>query len=205
MIKIQGKIPRKVGVAVSGGVDSMAALDFLRRNHDVRVYHYNHNTEYGQTAMSLVVDYCHKHTIPFVIEYLHKEKPRGKSWEEFWRDERYAFLNSQEDTIVLAHHLDDCVETYAFNMCHGKEHTVPYRRANCIRPFRLTRKQDLVEWGHTNKVQWLDDPTNLDPESKYMRAHIRSSVVPAMLKVNPGLHKVIYKKLKDEPLNIQDD
>ena len=32
MIKIQGKIPKKIMIAVSGGADSMAVLDFLRRS-----------------------------------------------------------------------------------------------------------------------------------------------------------------------------
>jgi asparagine synthetase B (glutamine-hydrolysing) len=37
MIKIQGKLPRSVYVACSGGADSMAIVDFLSRNHDVEV------------------------------------------------------------------------------------------------------------------------------------------------------------------------
>ncbi len=41
MIHVTGKIPRRVAVAVSGGIDSMAALDFLRRSHKVVVLHYN--------------------------------------------------------------------------------------------------------------------------------------------------------------------
>jgi len=39
MIKLQGKLPRQIWLACSGGVDSMAALDFLCRNHDVHVIH----------------------------------------------------------------------------------------------------------------------------------------------------------------------
>ena len=45
MIKIQGKIPRRVTVAVSGGVDSMACLDFLRRKHNVIAAFFHHGTE----------------------------------------------------------------------------------------------------------------------------------------------------------------
>ena len=33
LIKMQGKLPRKISVAVSGGVDSIVILDFLKRNH----------------------------------------------------------------------------------------------------------------------------------------------------------------------------
>ena len=32
MLKILNKIPREIGVAVSGGPDSMAILDFLNNN-----------------------------------------------------------------------------------------------------------------------------------------------------------------------------
>ncbi len=39
MIHITGKIPRQVAIAVSGGIDSMAVLDFLRRSRDVVVLH----------------------------------------------------------------------------------------------------------------------------------------------------------------------
>ena len=59
LIKLQGKLPRKISVAVSGGVDSMVALDFLKRNHVVTVLHYNHGTGHshqrrGRTRISVV-------------------------------------------------------------------------------------------------------------------------------------------------------
>ena len=41
MIKLQGKLPRQLWLACSGGVDSMAALDFLGRNHQINVLHFN--------------------------------------------------------------------------------------------------------------------------------------------------------------------
>ena len=58
MIHITGKIPRQVAVAVSGGIDSMASLDLLRRAHDVLVLHYNHGTPYAPKAEALVRAYC---------------------------------------------------------------------------------------------------------------------------------------------------
>ena len=67
MIKVQGKIPRKVMLAVSGGVDSMAALDFLRRNHNVEVFHFNHGSEYGKRSEDVVRRYVDKYDIPFLI------------------------------------------------------------------------------------------------------------------------------------------
>ena len=57
MIKLQGKLPRKIYVACSGGIDSMAALDFLKRNHDVFVLYFNHGTHHGMKAMKFLDKY----------------------------------------------------------------------------------------------------------------------------------------------------
>ena len=196
MIKIHNKIPRSVGGAVSGGVDSMAVLDFLQRNHDVHVLHFNHGTEHGHRAMAFLVDYCQSKGLPYSLGFIRNDKPQDKSWEEHWRDERYAFLTRSNMPVVLGHHLDDCVETYVFNMCHGKDHTIPYSHANCVRPFRLTHKSDLVKWAKDHDVPWIDDPSNENTD--YTRNLIRKELLPRMLKVNPGIHKVIYKRLKSE-------
>ena len=61
MIHITGKIPERVAIAVSGGIDSMAVLDFLRRSRDVVVLHYNHGTPYAPEAEALVRAYCMQH------------------------------------------------------------------------------------------------------------------------------------------------
>ena len=45
-LKILNRIPNKVAIALSGGVDSMVCLDFiLKGKRDVLALHFNHNTE----------------------------------------------------------------------------------------------------------------------------------------------------------------
>ena len=61
MIHITGKIPKRVAIAVSGGIDSMAVLAFLRRSRDVVVLDYNHGTPYAPKAEALVRAYCMQH------------------------------------------------------------------------------------------------------------------------------------------------
>jgi tRNA(Ile)-lysidine synthase len=198
MIKIQGKIPREVGVAVSGGVDSMAILDFLSRNHQVTAYNFHHGTLYGDAALSVLEDYCDKKSIALRRGKIQNDKPKHKSWEEHWRDERYDWLKSIDHTVVTAHHLGDCVETYVFNMCHGTMGTIPYRHANIIRPFRLTSKDDMIEHCMRHSVPWLEDHSNKD--TKYMRNHIRISLLPEVSRVNPGIHKVVKKMMMAEEI-----
>lgn len=196
VIKVQGKIPRKVGVAVSSGIDSMSVLDFLRKNHDITVYHFNHGSTNADIFERFIRASCMKMQLPIKVGDIKNPKPKEKSLEEHWRDERYKWLREQDETIVLGHHLDDCVESYIFNMCNGKNYTIPYRHANCIRPFRLTSKTQLHHYALQNKIVWIEDPSNVN--TVYKRNFIRYEVMPSILKVNPGLHKVISKRIKEE-------
>ena len=55
MIRILGKIPKNVTVACSGGVDSMAVVNFLlegRRN--VNLAYFNHDTQHSRKAQEFV-------------------------------------------------------------------------------------------------------------------------------------------------------
>ena len=52
MLRVLGKLPRELVVAVSGGPDSMAILDFLNNNHNVTAYYFDHGTEFGVEGLS---------------------------------------------------------------------------------------------------------------------------------------------------------
>ena len=151
MIKLQGKLPRQIWLACSGGVDSMAALDFLRRNHQVNVLHFDHGTEHGAKARKFLERYCTEKQIPLTVggfsDSDYKTPPARMSKEEWWRESRYEFLDKFFTVpVITCHHLDDCVETWVMSSMHGTGKWVPYRRKHIIRPFRLTRKRDLEMW-----------------------------------------------------------
>jgi tRNA(Ile)-lysidine synthetase-like protein len=197
MIKLLGKIPGKLCVAVSGGADSMAALDFLSKNRDILVLHFNHRTEFADKAEALVVDYCESKGFKYIIGSLTEALPKGCSKEDFWRKQRYNFFNNNNDgrLVVTCHHLDDAVETWIFTSLHGKGRLIPYSRDIFIRPFLLTRKLKMENWCLNKEVPYIEDPSNYD--TKYMRNYIRHTLMPSALNVNPGLHKVVSKKLKN--------
>ena len=199
MIKLQGKIPRKVYVACSGGVDSMAAVDFLKRNHDVFVLYFNHGTHHGMKAMKFVNNYCADNDIGFLTNTgIDREKHPKESQEEYWRSIRYDWLERcTERQIVTAHHLDDCVETWVWSSMHGTGKIIPYSRNDrVLRPFRMTRKRDLELWANLNNVPYIQDDSNTD--TCYTRNYIRHEMMPNVLRVNPGIHKVIAKKVKED-------
>lgn len=196
MIKLLGKIPRTLlTIAVSGGPDSMAALDFLRRNNEVQAVFVDHGTEASSLGKKVCIDYCHEKDILLHIKRIDRQRDKTKSKEEFWRHERYKFF-SEFDRIVTAHHLNDCIETWIFTSLHGKPQLIPYERDNIIRPFLLNPKKELVDWCLKKGVNFIHDASNDD--DAYMRNHIRRNILPLCLKVNPGLNKTMIKKIKGE-------
>ena len=199
------KLPSKIAIAVSGGADSMAVLDFLSRNKDVAVLHFNHGTPHADEAEAVVRNYCEKNKIPILVGRLKTSQPRGKSREEFWRDQRYSFFDKVSETpyyshrpIITCHHLDDLVETWLFTSFHGNPMLIPSQRGRYLRPFLITRKVALEEWCDRKDVSYVLDPSNLD--TSYMRNYIRHEVVPRALRINPGLPKVLRKRVLNNPL-----
>lgn len=200
MIKLQGKLPREVYVACSGGVDSMAVVDFLCNNHDVNIVFFNHGTQTSDIAEHFVADYASKNSLPFLYGTLGTRaaegKPKDDSWEEHWRKERYKYFHTIHADIITAHHLDDCVETWVWSSMHGTGKIIPYRNRNVIRPFRLTRKRDFQMWADLKNVSHVEDDSNTD--LCYTRNYIRHEMMPHVLRVNPGIHKTIAKKVKED-------
>lgn len=197
MIKLQGKLPRELYLACSGGVDSMVALDFLRRNHDVRVLHFNHGTAHGDEAEKFVTQYCRQNDIAYIVDRVKGTIPPGNSKEAWWREKRYAFFDKYDvHPIVTAHHLDDCVETWVWSAMHGTPKIIPYRRNYVVRPFRLTRKRDFELWASIHQVPYVEDQSN--ENIHYTRNFIRHEMMSSVLKVNKGIHKVIAKKVKED-------
>jgi tRNA(Ile)-lysidine synthase len=65
-----------------------------------------------------------------------------------------------------------------------------------FRPFRQTRKRDFEMWANLNNVPYLEDDSNTD--TCYTRNYIRHKMMPHVLQVNPGIHKTIAKKVKND-------
>jgi len=203
MIKLQGKLPRSLFVACSGGVDSMAVLHFLSRNHQVHALYFDHGTEHGRQAKEFLEEYCLLNDIPLTTGKITGTIPPGPhSREAWWREQRYEFFDKfVGSTVVTAHHLDDCVETWIWSSLNGTSKWIPYRRNWVVRPFRQTRKRDLELWCRLNNIPWIEDDSN--ENIHYTRNYIRHEMMPHVIKVNPGIHKTIRKKVIADVEGIQ--
>lgn len=182
----------------------MAALDFLSRNHSVTAAFFDHKTPASAPALMFLASYCKVKKIPLELGIIDAEKPKHKSQEEFWRDERYSWFESiskeMNQPVVTAHHLNDAVETWIWSSLHGQPKLPQIKRGNVLRPFLITSKTELMDWCIRKNVPWHDDLSNLD--TKYMRNFIRHEAMPVVLNINPGIHKMIKKKLISKAENI---
>ena len=196
MIRIIGKIPKRVTVACSGGVDSMVFVDFLLKgNRKVDLAYFNHDTGHSREAERFVKQYAAKNNLILTVGRVRGSKG-SRSLEEFWRDERYEFLESLgSNYIITCHHLDDVVETWLFTSFHGESKLIPHKRGDKIyRPFLMTEKSSILNYANRKVIDWIEDPSNRMTKN-IMRNHIRHNVMPQVLKVNPGIRKTIRKKL----------
>lgn len=198
--KLTHPLPEKCLVAVSGGVDSMVALHWLDKvpGRVAGVVHLNHNTGlFADRAESKVRGTVADLGIPFRGRKLHRGVEEGHSPENWWREQRYRWFKEVSAAqgnlpVVLAHHLDDCLEEYVLcTMVRGYQGTIPYRHGPCIRPFRLWKKKDILAYAQRERVDFLEDPTNKD--TRFKRNLVRHRLTPELLELNPGLHKIVER------------
>jgi tRNA(Ile)-lysidine synthase len=206
MIRLNEQVPARIAVAVSGGADSMAALNFLSSKRDTTAVYFNHGTPHGDKAEKLVSQYCKDNDLSLLIGRIDtSQSPLSRSLEDFWREQRYNFFEMIAQTptyssipFITCHHLDDVVETWLFTSFHGCGRLIPSRRGRYLRPFLMTRKAVLEDWCARHDVPYIVDPSNED--TRFMRNYIRHEIVPRTLRVNPGIYKVMRKKIKNNPV-----
>lgn len=203
-IRILGDLPNKVYVACSGGVDSMAVVDFLvRGKRDVRIINFDHGTKYGSMAADFVADYwCQRGLEVNLIDISEDQigkPPAGESQESHWHNARYRYYREIHQEaglpIITCHHLDDQVENWIMTCATGNPSLISYKNeeTGVIRPFLLNTKDKFYSWCHRKGVPFVEDPSNA--EDKYVRNYVRNNMVKHFREINPGINKVIAKKI----------
>lgn len=196
MIRVQKSLDRNQTYVVgfSGGSDSVAAADFLHRKHKIELCFVHHGQENDDQALDeVVINFAKDRELTLHIQKIDPNIPRGLSLEDYWRQERYRVFKTFNTPVITCHSLDDCVETWVWSSMHGNGKIIPYSHQNIIRPFRVIRKDDFIQWSNTHGLKWYEDYTNTD--TRFVRNHIRHKMMPDILKVNPGIHKVVLKKV----------
>jgi tRNA(Ile)-lysidine synthase len=181
-------------LACSGGVDSMAIADFYKRGgKNFFIAYFHHGTPQADAMRAFTSSWATNNGVPYLTGTISRERAKNESKEEFWRNERYSWLKSFNLPIVTCHHLGDAVEGYIFSALNGNPKIILSRNENVYRPFLLNSKEELMAWALKHEVKWVEDESNKDVN--YPRNRIRHNIIPEALKVNPGLPKVVKKKI----------
>ena len=187
------RLPHTIYVAVSGGVDSVATLHFLKRKHSVTVLHYVHDSDYAAEEHEFVRKLCELWQLPLIVGYQAKSPVVG-SREQYWRNGRYEFFKQFDAPVIIGTTLDDAVEWYIFTCLRGQGHYMNYQNDNVCKPFLTTRKQDLIDYALANNLEWIEDPSNTDIDFA-RRNRIRANLIPEICDIEPGIYGIVKKRI----------
>lgn len=193
---------KTVGVAVSGGSDSMALLHFLNSNaNSLRCNVVAINVEHGIRGQSSIDDtnfvqsYCEKNGIPlfcYSVDCQEKAQMDKISLESAGRVLRYqcffdAINTKKCDLVATAHHQKDNVESILMSLFRGTGLKglagITEYSDKIIRPFLYTAKSDIENYIKENDVPFVTDQTNFC--DVYTRNGVRLNIIPQIEKIFP--------------------
>lgn len=175
---------KKLGLAVSGGPDSLALLLLAHHCFEGRVSAATVDHGLRQESRSeaeFVARICAERNIPHKI--LTPSIPIRGSIQAAARKARYELLNGWMETekiayLATAHHADDQLETLIMRVLRGSGidgmSGVRARRGHIIRPLLHMSKQSLVQYVEENGIAPIDDPSNRD--QSFDRVRVRNAL-----------------------------
>jgi tRNA(Ile)-lysidine synthase len=206
----------RVVIGYSGGVDSHVLLhqvvqtvtdveqNGLARIRHIIASHINHafspNADAWQSHCEKV---CEDLGVDFIAETPvisssgNKEDNARKARYQTWLDYVQA-----GDLLLLAHHLDDQIETALFYFLRGSSpfgmQAIPPERplgdAILLRPMINTERSDILDYAREHQLKWVEDESNLD--SSFDRNFLRNDVIPKLKARWPQLPKTISQSLE---------
>lgn len=192
-------------VGVSGGPDSMALLDVLRRlsgpmSFRVGAVHLNHCLRPGDADAdaAFVADYAREHRIPCYIgkaDVRLFSKETSVCLEEGAREARYRFFEKTRrdqgyDSIAVGHHQEDTAELMLMFLLRGSGVTglkgIAPVRGRIIRPLIRAGRPQIDQHLATHGIPFREDASNRDP--KFLRNRIRHELLPLLRRdYNPAI------------------
>lgn len=185
-----------VCIALSGGVDSIVLAELAVRwgaQHGVSIsaVHVNHGlSSNAQDWTDFVTQFCQQHKISLRVAHVKLERKPRESLEDIARKARYKALNElspESSQILLAHHLDDQLETILLALKRGAGSLrlggiAPVSNAgggrSYVRPLLNAKKSDILNYAHDKGLSWVEDESNAD--STYDRNFLRNEIIPAL-------------------------
>ncbi len=200
-----------VVVAVSGGADSLCLLHLLytlcgqgKRYPEVRlqVAHLNHqlrSSESEQEAIQ-VAQLATSWGLPFTIgttDVPALAQLERRSLEDAARVARYSFLRevAQGQSIAIAHHQDDAVETLLLHWIRGggidSMIGLQPRQQNIIRPLLCVTHAETLAYCEQHNLIPVEDASNND--TRFYRNRIRHDLLPLIETMNANFRTTLLR------------
>lgn len=203
---LDGQEPKVIGLAVSGGADSVSLLLSLskafsrerqRNNSDfpkaicVSVDHSIREEEQSSGDAKFVQDLCASLGVECYARKIQRglvqkiAAERGKGLEEAARFLRYKeFEAFREESgaqfICLAHNQNDALETLLMRFLQGASAAssggIAARRGFYLRPLLEISREEIENYLRAQNLDWRTDLTNFD--NKYLRNKTRNLLIP---------------------------
>ena len=188
--------PDRIGVAVSGGADSvflLRALHYL--GVAAAVLHVNHRLRGAESDadQAFVASLAAELGMPF--HCVDSPLPEGNTEQEA-RRARYQFFNAIRaehalDAVATGHTLDDQAETVLLRFLRGSgtqglAGILPVTGEHIIRPLLDFRRANIRHWLQTQEIAWREDASN--ESTGFDRNRARKETLPALERdYNPSL------------------
>ncbi len=201
-VKLLSRFDR-LAVAVSGGRDSMALLDWLASSGEYGgeffAVHVNHNLrgDNSDADCALVKEYCETHGIKLEV---YSEDVKGFCEKNGYGLEQGARLvrrrifrelteSGRAQRVVTAHHLQDFAESVLMHVFRGSGIDglcgIKEDDGMLIRPLLDTDRTEIEKYVVSRGVKYRDDESNFD--DCYTRNYLRNTVMPMIRKAYPNL------------------
>lgn len=187
----------RIGVAVSGGADSVALLRLLVELREplgivLSVVHFNHQLrgKASDVDEKFVAALAKHHGLLFFVgreNITAKAKQQRANLEDAARRSRYAYFDrlvaeGHVDRVAVAHTADDQAETVLAHMLRGTGIAglggIHPESGNVFRPLLKFRRTELRGYLRSLKQPWREDATNRD--TTRTRARIRHKLIPLL-------------------------
>jgi tRNA(Ile)-lysidine synthase len=187
----------RVGVAVSGGADSVALLHILQSIREelgvkLAVLHFDHCLRGAESDADaqFAGELAHKSGLRFLLDHQDvAAAAKLNKWnlEDAARRLRYAFFervirDGQATRIAVAHTADDQAETVLAHLIRGTGPTglggIYPAAGSVVRPLLAVRRHELREYLRERKQSWREDSSNRDVHR--LRARIRARLLPLL-------------------------
>ena len=186
-------ITKQYVAAVSGGADSLALADALRRcGFRFTVCHVEHGIRAGESQedAAYVEDFCRQRKIAFCCKHVDAQELQRReklSLEDAARRLRYQALfqcieETGADFILTAHQKDDQAETFLLRLLRGSGTrglgAIRFRQDIVLRPLLSLSAAELRQYCTDRGIFWREDSTNED--LYYARNRVRKVLLPLL-------------------------